>query len=348
MYRPSEKRFVFRLRRSGAAVVAEGSSPRYTAIVLIGLAREPETSISDVLHGQQLHEVCASLAASTLRSANVGDVALALWALEGAGSPDAPALRDRLLSLGPDADGVATVEAAWALTALCLSRAEAATCDRLASRLVACASPGTAVFPHVLGGGRGLRAHVSCFADMVYPIQALARAAHLLGRADAINTARAAAARICEAQGRAGQWWWHYDNRTGEVIEGYPVYAVHQDSMAPMALFDLGDVSETDYSTWIARGLRWLESAPELGGRSLVDEPEGLIWRKVARVEPGKASRVVQAAASRLHPALRAPALDRLWPPAAIDFEDRPYHLGWILQAWPAARASAWRGAASL
>ena len=31
------------------------------------------------------------------------------------------------------------------------------------------------------------------------------------------------------------------DVRTGRVIEGYPVYAIHQDAMGPMALFALED-----------------------------------------------------------------------------------------------------------
>jgi hypothetical protein len=80
--------------------------------------------------------------------------------------------------------------------------------------------------------------------------------------------------------------------------------------------------------------------APELGGGSLIDESAGLIWRKVARREPPKLSRFAQAAASRLHPALRAPGLDTLFPPCAVDYEDRPYHLGWLLHAWPAGRAT--------
>ena len=74
---------------------------------------------------------------------------------------------------------------------------------------------------------------------------------------------------------------------------------------------------------------------PELEGGSLIDDGAGLIWRKVARREPGKLSALLQAAASRLHPRLRVPGLDLLFPPA-IDYEDRPYHLGWVLHAFPA------------
>jgi hypothetical protein len=54
-------------------------------------------------------------------------------------------------------------------------------------------------------------------------------------------------------------------------------------------------------------------------------------------------SRYLQAGASRLSPALRVPGLDLLFPPRAIDYEDRPYHLGWVLYAWPEARVAVWQ-----
>ena len=117
-------------------------------------------------------------------------------------------------------------------------------------------------------------------------------------------------------------------------MESYPVYAIHQDAMAPMALRALKDAGGGDFDACIDRGLQWLESAPELEGGSLVDERAQMVWRKVARREPLKVSRFVQAACSRVHPALRAPGLDALFPPVAIDREDRPYHWGWFLYAW--------------
>ena len=59
-----------------------------------------------------------------------------------------------------------------------------------------------------------------------------------------------------------------------------------------------------------------------------------MVWRKVARREPAKASRYVQAAASRLRSGGRIEGLGRLFRPGAIDYEDRPYHWGWYLYAW--------------
>jgi hypothetical protein len=210
----------------------------------------------------------------------------------------------------------------------------------LAARLLASFSHRSGIFPHVVGeAGSGARSHVSCFADLVYPIHALSHYFKVSGEAAARDAARRCAEQICRLQGPAGQWWWHYDRRTGRVIEPYPVYSIHQDAMAPMALFAAAEATGASFDGPIGRGLAWIESAPELDGEPLEDAAEDLVWRKVARREPGKLCRFVQAAASRLHPALRVPGLDTLFPPRVVDYECRPYHMGWLLYAFPPGRA---------
>jgi hypothetical protein len=109
-----------------------------------------------------------------------------------------------------------------------------------------------------------------------------------------------------------------------------------------MALFALEEVTGETYTSYIDKGLAWLARAPELGGGSLVDDDVPMIWRKVARREPGKVVRTVQALISRFHPRLRAPGLDMVFPVGAVDYEDRPYHLGWLLYAWPLERIAKW------
>ena len=183
---------------------------------------------------------------------------------------------------------------------------------------------------------------MTCFADLVYPVLALAQHGEASGDRESIEAAVAGATAICRRQGADGQWWWHYDYRTGHVLEPYPVYAVHQDSMAPMALFAAAQAGRRNFDTAIGRGMRWLLASPELDGGTLIDRRAGIIWRKVARREPAKLSRYVQAGVSRLSPRLRAPGLDVIFPPRAIDYEDRAYHLGWVLYAWPEQRVARW------
>jgi len=323
----------------------EGSSHRYTAIALIGLAAEEEAVQASVLAGIGVREVCARLISEVAALESLGDVALVLWAACAAGYPDRQSVVERLLALEPDEAAHPTVEVAWTLAALCadLDAPVGPLRKRLARRLIAAFEPRSGMFPHGLGGRPGgFRGHVCCFADLVYPIHALARYAELFGDAEAGDVALRCATAICAHQGSHGQWWWHYDRRTGDVVERYPVYAVHQDAMAPMALFALERATAIDLGSPIARGLGWLACAPELDDSSLIDDSADLIWRKVARREPRKLSRYAQAAASRLHPALRTPGLNILCPPCIVDYEDRPYHLGWLLHAWPAGRATRW------
>jgi hypothetical protein len=280
---------------------------------------------------------------------NLGTVALTLWAARALQLDEASEALSRMRDLRPDEGSHATVELAWALTALAIDGASSSCDDELARsiarRLMSSYVSATGMFPHASPGGRRafLRAHVACFADLVYPIQALAHYHARTGDAEAIAIARSCADATCRLQGPAGQWWWHYDIRTGRVIERYPVYAVHQDAMAPMALLDLQHCGgDGDYREAIDRGLNWLHEPPEIAD-SLIDHTAGVIWRKVARREPRKFARSAQALASRVHGALRIPGVDALFPPRCIDYECRPYHLGWLLYAWSKRGSESYR-----
>jgi hypothetical protein len=335
MYDGRGRQFVFRVRRDGTGLVREGRSTRYSAIAMIGLAREDDGETRRIL-GHEPGLLLRELQIRGEASDGLGEVALVHWALTAHRWSDRGGTLRRLIALRPAETSQPTVELAWCLMALSVD-AEAPVGElreTLARRLVHSARP-AGVFPHVVDGSSSIRSHVSCFADFVYPIQALSTYHKLTGDAAPLDAALRAGALICRLQGRVGQWWWHYDVRTGQVIEQYPVYAVHQDAMAPMALQALHEASGRDFGEHIERGLRWLERSPELRGGSLIDDTAGLIWRKVARREPRKLARYLQTAASRLQPSLRVPGLNRVLPPCAIDFEDRPYHLGWVLYAWP-------------
>jgi hypothetical protein len=339
MYRPEEHLFAFRLRRKNGAMALEGISPRYTAIALLGLAGETEETATAILGGQSPREVCEGLIQKAQQTDDLGEVALTLWAARALQHPRAEAGLVRLRSMRPAEGRYPTVEVAWALSALTAQNgevADAAEAEAIAGRLLASFRPDTALFPHWPAGARGLsfRSHVSCFADLVYPIQALSHYYRATRCSEALEAARTCAKRMCELQGPDGQWWWHYDVRTGRVIERYPVYAVHQHAMAPMALAALRHACGTHYAEAVTRGLDWLVRSPEIGG-SLMDREAGIIWRKVARQEPLKITRRAQALASRLHPSLRVPGLDRMLPPTYIDYESRPYEMGWLLCACP-------------
>lgn len=344
MYRSEQHVFVFTIRRRGGKPVAEGVSRRYTAIALIGLTGEDESAATDVLGGEDVHGLCGRLLEDVHTVDNIGDVALTLWLAVANHHESARLALDRMVELDPVGGSHPTVELAWCVTALSIDPsycgANRDLAKAVAERLMASFVPASDLFPHWPVGARAplLRSHVACFADLVYPTQALAHYHTSTGDDRAIELAGRCAGRMCALQGPKGQWWWHFDARSGKVVEGYPVYAVHQDAMAPMALFAVQDAGGGDYGQAIRRGLEWLVTPGEMS-ESLIDPSADLIWRKVARHEPGKLSRGVQALASRAHPSLRVPGLGVAFRPGAVDFECRPYHLGWLLYTWSSDRA---------
>jgi hypothetical protein len=235
------------------------------------------------------------------------------------------------------------VELAWTLAALCEDEEAAldALRSQIAARLVAAFNESSGMFPHVIAKvGSNPRWHVSWFPDLIHAIHALSVYSALTHEPSARMAALRCAERLCELQGPAGQWWWQYDWRTGQIVEKYPVYAIHQDALAPMALRALQDAAGLDCERAILRGLHWLAAPPELKGASLIDETAGLIWRKVGRREPRKLCRYTQAIAARIHSRLRVPGLDTLFPPVAVCYEDCPHHPGWLLHAWRTEGAS--------
>ncbi|MEA3225018.1 MAG: hypothetical protein U9Q07_03645 [Planctomycetota bacterium] len=342
MYRPQEQLFAFRLRKSGQSEVLEGVSRRYTATALIGLAGEDRDITAEVLGSHSPGDICGRLIADIEKSQELGELALTTWAARMLRHPHANKAVEMLRKMEPVSRVYPTVELAWALTALAIDGSKTtdmALAEKTADTLTARFRQKSRVFSHspAKKGLSALRAHVSCFADFVYPIQALSYYHKAAGDAKAAEIARDCAERMCQLQGPEGQWWWHFDVRTGRMVEQYPVYSVHQDSMAPMALFALAETSGHDHSESIERGLRWLVN-PQEKIDSLIDPKRNVIWRKVARHEPNKLVRGLQATASRVHPAIRLPALDTIFPPNVIDYETRPYHMGWILHAWPTTR----------
>ncbi|GAA4104461.1 hypothetical protein [Nonomuraea soli] len=332
-YVKGDREFVFTRRgkqQADGSWVAEpeGRSVRYSAIVALGLATVPEARQRAALAGDSLAELVDALVDRLPSVTNLGDVGLICWAAAETGSDRVAEALARLAEVDV-AGAVYTVEASWVLAALAAAKVTDDRYKAARSRIVDNIGAG-GLYPHVIGQDASqpwYRGHVGCFADQVYPIQALARA----GDAEAVKTAELVADRICQAQGPEGQWWWHYDSRDGSVVEGYPVYSVHQLSMGPMALLDLMEAGGRNRIEEIELGLRWMHERPETQEKLVFDD---LTWRKAARQDPKKLVRGVRAAATRLKKGTRVAVLDRVYPPVAVDRECRPYELGWLLYAW--------------
>ncbi|MFI6562220.1 hypothetical protein [Streptomyces sp. NPDC050534] len=354
MLLPGSEAFVFTMAGQQApdgswTLERRGASTRYGAITALGVRFLPEERQRAVLGGRTAQEFAGLLVESLPAVTNLGDAALIAWA---AAETDHPKLSDalaRVYALDEEGRPQYTVEAAWVLSALAAAREAVDVEERFTAardRLLRARIGDSPLFPHATGPGLvpWYRAHISCFADQTYPLQALARAHASAGAGDAeaLAASDACAARICELQGEGGQWWWHYDARTGGVVEGYPVYSVHQHAMAPTALFDLADAGGTDFGAAIRKGLRWMTDVPELAGSEhrepMILDELGATWRKVYRGDPKKAVRAARGLSTRVAPGLRLKSLDRMYRPLSVDRECRPYEFGWMLHAWQGGR----------
>jgi hypothetical protein len=345
MYRADTDEFVF-TRAAGDATATpqqRGTSTRYAAIVALGAHWLGADQQRQVLGGHTVAEYVGLLIGRLPRVRNLGDAALIAWAAAQAGHDELPRALSALEELDDRRKPQYVVEAAWVVAALAAARASADVEAHLAAardRLLGSRHAGRSLFPHATA--RGLlpwyRSHVACYADQVYPIQALARLHRSGDDPAALRAATACADRICELQGNGGQWWWHYDARTDDVVEGYPVYTVHQHAMGPMALLDLTEAGGPSYREAIERGLRWITDPTELrgveGAEDIVRPEHAVTWRKVYRGDPRKVVRAAKGLTTRVLPGRRLSGLGRMFRPLAVDRECRPYEFGWLLFAW--------------
>ncbi|MFC7476520.1 hypothetical protein ACFQS7_19285 [Dankookia sp. GCM10030260] len=329
---PDSGRFARQIRAGAWAPTLGTESITSSAICLIGLSRAgiPLRAVVD-----DPVELCIHLAARVREEAYPGGIGLVLWANSaiGAAAPLALLAEAGLdpVTLEQAIPGLTTMEVAWLASGLLhadiasLRPACCAALRELDERL----HPGTLVFRHAGAAAplrHRLRGRIANFADQVYPLQALAFAAIAHGDAERRNLAERCGARLVAAQGPLGQWWWHHDASTGEVIERYPVYSVHQHSMAPMALRALAVAGGRCHAAAAARSRAWLH-ANELG-IDMVEPASGIIWRSIERDEGSVGHRLRQ---SRI--LLASPAAEPAQPRFRLNREIRPYEWGWLLYA---------------
>jgi hypothetical protein len=188
-----------------------------------------------------------------------------------------------------------------------------------------------------------LQGRLTSFASQVYTIHALAELARCVEdtvRPECVLTAQKL---VCE-QGTLGQWWWQYSNITGRTLEGYPVYSVHQDGMAFMALATLYNLGHARYREPLWSGLEWLFGNNELG-TTLIDRDRNMVFRCIQRRRSDPDGIGGMSRFNRIRAILSS--VD-LYPAAGIRAkrdglevlrECRPYHFGWILYASSLTRA---------
>jgi hypothetical protein len=338
MFDDQSELFCNRLARTEKGLEREGLSPRYTLMTLLGLHRGEKFGLCNPFDSEA---ILNRLLKERRWLDNIGDLGLLLWtsALLVPGRYE-EVYRDFNVAAAmghyPDAGEGRTMEMAWFLAglahgALAGQKAILGLAD-LAGKcfeVVRKNQGRNGIFGHHAGGGGvtgGFRGRLGSFADQVYPIYAFSKFGSAFDHDGALKLAKECADTICAFQGPLGQWWWHYDSRSGRVVGKYPVYSVHQDAMAPMALFALSESSGKDYSPWVFKGLPWIYGENELKF-NLCDASANIVWRCIYL---SKAATYVREATSLLGFGPRSSVPGGL----RVRFEDRPYHFGWELYAF--------------
>ena len=322
----------------GVRLQAEGRNLRYAAMAALGLARAGLEVQHATLAGGTAADVSRRAYDAARTSDDPGAVALVAWAEAEVSGTFRADLFERLVRWLDAGAALPTVDVSWMVTAA-VAAAELGDTKRIVhegSERLLRERGARGIYPHLLprSAGSRWRSHVGSFADQVYPVQALARAAVLTGDLRLLDAADVTARRICELQGPAGQWWWHYDSRDGGVVEGYPVYSVHQHAMAPMVLHDLLEAGGADHRDHVEAGLGWLTAHPEVV-EELVSDRFGVIWRKVGRREPPKAGPRDPRREHRGAPrAARARPRHVRYRQSWSTTSAAPTSSGWLLYAW--------------
>lgn len=329
----------------GGAYVNQGANVLYTTVSLVGILRQRRRSPDSVL---DLGPAMDAAHDAVARRGVPGELANMVWACALAGDGRGEALLARLAQTEPRP--CPSGELGQVLYGL-LAGADAYPAGRDAALAAAgaCVEELTGRFNPRAGVFRAsprrvpprrelLEARFAHFAAQVYPLHGLA--AYCLATGEQPPPAVAGTAeRLVEAQGALGQWWWLYSCRARVVIEGYPVYSVHQDGMAFLGLARLAELGVGDYGEALAKGLRWLDGANELGAELVVGEPP-LIPRCLMRAgseadAPYGISRANFARAIGRSLVPRAGGDRNRAGPGRLEVlrECRSYHLGWLLYA---------------
>jgi hypothetical protein len=195
------------------------------------------------------------------------------------------------------------------------------------SRIYDLVSPATGFPQH--SASRYRRSIVS-FGSLVYFLRACHEVASTFDDERARRLFDDGVRRAIAFQGPEGEWPWMIDVRSGKPFDVYPVFSVHQDSMAMLFLHPYLDSGESGATEAIRRSIAWCYGENELGEDLYRFDPF-FAYRSIERIERLPRLRRYLRGISR-----RATSASAAYASASVRLnrECRSYHLGWILYAW--------------
>lgn len=341
MYRPEDALFPHSTRQDARGLEHTFEHPhtiRYTINTLLGLQRAARSGCQDrflqstegmVDRFVELH------LGETIDPASVGLLLLLL----AEGGRHESLLGELVGRIGATvqqapADSLTIQELSWMLWgASAAARVDATGATSLADRLFATmderfVDPSSLLARHSLSR---YRSRIVSFGGIVYFLRATYEYAALTGERRPRRLFESGVEAMLGIQGPRGEWPWMISVRTGIPLDFYPVFGVHQDSMAMLFLLPALDDGLLDVEDAIARSLAWSLGKNELhvpmygagrffAYRSIRRDQRLFRQRRYARS-------LARAFADRSGSLTGGKGL-------MVNRECRSYHLGWILFAW--------------
>jgi hypothetical protein len=311
--------------------VPRGESVRYSLMVLLGLQRAERAGLAGLPARDELWTRCLERRASF----TPGDIGLAIWAdtrRDGWMTEDLVKQLGHAISSDNTLASLVGMEVAWILIGLAHA---ARTSDvarplgRVAEHLQRERRAASGLYFH--DAASRFRRHLPNFATEIYTLLALAT----LARDDLLPGTREAAETLAGHLVRLrlpdGGWPWLFDAERAMVAEPYEIYTVHQDAMAPMAFLELAEVTgDVRWASAAIDGVAWSRGANEMGV-DLLDMEHSFAQRSIRRRSPW--DRVLLAGNAAACRTIGRPLSHRATR-VDVNRTSRPYHLGWILEAW--------------
>ncbi len=332
MYDEENKLFYYKQKYTRDGLKNVGLSYRYSLISYLGISKYMTRNEFKKI---ELDKVCTRLFQNANTIDNIGDLGLLIWfgsLINSQLSCNIISEMDKEVLFESYNDSIErnSMELSWFLTGLCHYILESGDFSKnivdLANytyELIKRNYLGNGIFCHAYSKNfiRKLRNNIGSFADQVYPIYAFCQYYKTFKAEETKNIVSECALNLCKHQGVLGQWWWHYNASTGKIFSNYPVYAVHQDGMAPMALYEVQRYVGLDLNDSINLGIKWIYGNNELG-ENMLDNELKVIWRSINLKSSRKYVNDFKSIFN--FGSVNGRGL-------YLNYECRPYHLGWIL-----------------
>jgi hypothetical protein len=183
------------------------------------------------------------------------------------------------------------------------------------------------------------RRGIVSFGSLVYFLRSMDEYAGASGSNEAAQLYENGVRRAIELQGPLGEWPWMLDVASATAFDAYPVFSVHQDSMAMLFLLPAHDRGLLELDGVVAQSLSWGFESNQLSVDFYPRNPFHA-YRSIERVERWPRARRY-ARALRRSAGGGAAFVER---GVRVNPECRSYHLGWILFVWAGRQESSQLG----